>query len=95
MEPIVITAVLKAKSGSEGELEKALQQVIQPSREEDGCIQYDLHQSTEDPGVFVFYERWENEASLKAHIQSAHYQTYRQRAEGILESREVYRLKLV
>lgn len=95
MEPIVITAVLKAKSGSEGELEKALQQVLQPSREEEGCIQYDLHQSTDDPSVFVFYERWANETALEGHINSAHYQAYRQRAEELVDSREVLRMKLV
>ncbi|MFI2858092.1 putative quinol monooxygenase [Paenibacillus sp. JSM ZJ436] len=94
MEPIVITAVLKAKSGHEKELEQALLAVLQPSREEEGCIQYDLHQSTDDPSVFVFYERWANEAALNAHIHSDHYGHYRQHAEELVETREVYRLRL-
>ncbi|MGD7009336.1 putative quinol monooxygenase [Metabacillus sp. 84] len=95
MEQIVITAVLKAKAGRESDLEKTLKTVLRPSREEEGCIQYDLHQSTDDPNQFVLYEIWANETALNAHIDSDHYQYYRHRAEELLESREVHRLKLV
>ncbi|KUP04049.1 monooxygenase [Bacillus coahuilensis m2-6] len=94
-QPIVITAVLKSKPGREQELFQALKEVIEPSREEAGCLQYDLHQSSEDQRVFVFYERWKDEEAVQDHVASEHYQAYRERGEELVESREVYKLGLV
>ncbi|KUP09494.1 monooxygenase [Bacillus coahuilensis p1.1.43] len=94
-DPIVITAILKAKSGREDELFEALKEVIEPSRTEAGCLQYDLHRSTDDPSVFVFYERWKDEDAVQDHVASEHYQAYRERGEELVESREVYKLRLV
>lgn len=95
MENIVITAILKAKTGNEEQLFGVLQQVVQPSQNEDGCIKYQLHKSLDEDGVFVFYEVWQDEASLKKHIESDHYKVYRQRAEQLVENRDVYRLKML
>lgn len=93
MGNITITAVLKAVKGKEDELKEILLDVIKPSRDEEGCIEYVLHESVEDPGVFVFYESWRDEAALTMHISSAHYQNYRKNSERLIQSRKVYRLK--
>jgi quinol monooxygenase YgiN len=95
MEHIVITAILKGKPGIENQLYEALQQVVQPSRNDSGCIKYQLHKSVDEEGVFVFYEVWRDEESLKKHIESDHYKVYRQQAEQLVESRNVYRLKML
>lgn len=95
MENIIITAIIKSKPDCEAELFEVLQQVIQPSQNESGCITYKLHKSLEEQGVFVFYEIWQDEESLNKHIESTHYKAYRQQAEQLIESRNVHRLKLV
>ena len=92
---IVITAVLKAHPGKEDELRKALDEVIPPSREEEGCLTYVLHESIDAPGTFVFYEKYEDETALDHHINSPHYQAYRKAAETLLAVRDVYRLREV
>lgn len=95
MASITINAILKAKPGKEQLLREELEKVIQPSRAENGCIEYCLHESLEDKGVFVFYETWKNEESLKLHLESNHYQKYRQNITPLLDTREVYRLQKI
>ncbi|RHB49006.1 putative quinol monooxygenase [Exiguobacterium sp. AM39-5BH] len=89
---ITITAILKAQPGKKEELRQALDEVIPPSRQEEGCLAYVLHESIDAPGTFVFYEKYRDETALTQHINSAHYQAYRKRVETLLEVREVYRL---
>lgn len=95
MENIVITAIIKSKPDYENELFEVLHQVVHPSRNESGCITYKLHKSLDEQGVFVFYEIWQDEESLKKHIESNHYKAYRLQAEQLIESRNVHRLFLV
>lgn len=52
-----------------------------------------LHESIDAPGTFVFYEQYEDETALDHHINSPHYQAYRQAAETLLAVRDVYRLR--
>lgn len=92
---IAITAILKAHPGKEDELRQALDEVIPPSRQEEGCLTYVLHESIDAPGTFVFYEKYRDETALDQHINSAHYQSYRKRVETLLAVRDVYRLREV
>jgi quinol monooxygenase YgiN len=92
---ITINAILKAKPGKEEQLRSELLKVIGPSRAEEGCLNYSLHESTENKSTFVFYETWKDEASLKSHIESVHYNQYRQNIETLIEQRDVYRLKMI
>ena len=46
--------------------------LLVPTRKEAGCLNYDLHQSPEDPAKFLFHENWTSQAALNAHLQSAH-----------------------
>jgi quinol monooxygenase YgiN len=41
---------------------------------EAGCLNYDLHQSPENPGKFLFHENWTSKAALDAHLQNTHIQ---------------------
>lgn len=89
---VVITAILKAHPGKEEALRQALHRVIPRSRAEEGCLTYVLHESIDAPGTFVFYEKYADESALDAHVNSSHYQAYRQEAASLLAVRDVYRL---
>lgn len=43
-----------------------------PTRQEAGCVNYDLHQSVNDPTVFLFHENWRSQEDLDRHLKSAH-----------------------
>lgn len=63
-----LVAFLRAKPGMEKELGMLLQSLVAPSRAEAACINYDVHQSDDDPTLFVMYENWTSRAALDAHF---------------------------
>ena len=44
---------------------------------EDGNVRFDVLRSVEDPNRFVLYEWYADEASARAHKETAHYATWR------------------
>ena len=58
--------------------------LVAPTHQEEGCVQYDLHESTDQPGRFVFYENWTSRAALDKHSASAHIQAFRAKASEVL-----------
>lgn len=49
-----------------------LTQLVEPTRQESGCITYELLQNYADPTDFTFVEEWESQALLNIHLNSAH-----------------------
>jgi autoinducer 2-degrading protein len=47
---------------------------------EPGNLRFDVLQSVEDPSRFILYEAYLDEASAKAHKETAHYAAWRDRA---------------
>jgi quinol monooxygenase YgiN len=66
---IAVIASTRARAGHERELEELLRSLIETTRQEEGCIQYDLHVGATDPAAFAFYERWSSQAALDAHLR--------------------------
>ena len=48
-EPLTVIAFMRAAAGKREELKAALEALIEPAKQEDGCVNYDLHQGVEDP----------------------------------------------
>lgn len=74
MRTVTVVATFHARPGKEAELKQALLTLLAPTRKEKGCINYDLHQSPDEPGKFLFHENWTDKPSLDAHLQNAHVQ---------------------
>ena len=70
MTPLTVIAKLKAKSGYEEQLYELLRGLVEPTRAEEGCINYDMHRSVEEPGTFMFYENWEGRRRWEVHVES-------------------------
>ena len=64
-----LVAFLHARPGMEMELGALLLSLVARSRAEPACINYDVHQSDDDPSVFVMYENWASRAGLDAHFE--------------------------
>ena len=69
---LTVVASLQALPGKELELRGILMGFLAPTRQEVGCLNYDLHQSNEDPTKFLFHENWESREDLDRHLQSPH-----------------------
>ena len=90
MPPLTVIAKLKAKSGSEEQLYEECRKLVGPTRAEEGCINYDLHRSVEDPGTFMFYENWESRPLWEQHMESPHLQEFSGKQEELAESWELF-----
>ena len=69
---LTVVARFKAKAGKEAQLRGELLKLISPTRSEEGCVNYDLHESSEHPGEFLFYENWTSQEALDKHLQAPH-----------------------
>jgi quinol monooxygenase YgiN len=54
----------------------ALQSLVATSRQEPGCIVYQVHQSTEDAALWMVYEVWRSSDDLAVHFTLPHMQAF-------------------
>ena len=95
MSKVTVVAKVVAKRESVERVRGELLSLITPTRKEEGCIEYRLHQDNEDPAVFIFYENWESEACLARHMESDHFKNYVSAIDGMLEEKNVHRMTII
>ncbi|AWH87422.1 putative quinol monooxygenase [Limnobaculum parvum] len=86
MSEITIVATLTIKADFQAPLLDALKKLVDSSRDEAGCLQYDLHQDNQNSQVYVFVERWASQEILDIHNNSSHFVSFGQFAKGKIES---------
>jgi len=60
MTKLTIVANIKANPEKIDLVKAELLKLIDMTRAEAGCINYDLHQDNENPAHFLFYENWQS-----------------------------------
>ena len=83
---LTVIAYMTAAPGKADELRSALEALIEPTSQEDGYVNYDLHESVEAPGTFFFYENWESAGQLDAHLATPHLVEFAGRIEELLDA---------
>lgn len=83
-KPLTVIARIKAKPGKEQDLKAALELLIPPTLEEEGCLNYDLHEGKDDPQLFVFYENWANKELHARHMRSPHLEDFKAKMDDLL-----------
>ena len=81
---LTVVARIKAKAGMEERVRGELMALVAPTRSESGCINYDLHQSVDDKGLFLFYENWVSRKDLDEHLNMPYLQSFLKKADEIL-----------
>ena len=69
-----IIARFNAKPDSIDALRKQLLAMLEPTRQEAGCIRYDLLNNIAEPTDFTFVEEWASQAAIDAHMKTPHLQ---------------------
>lgn len=82
---LTVIAYMKAAPGKEDELREALVGLVEPTSQEDGYVNYDLHEAVDDPGAFYLYENWESGEKLDAHLAAPHLVAFAARVPGLLD----------
>jgi quinol monooxygenase YgiN len=81
---VTVIARIKAKPGLEQHMADALNSLVQPTRQEPGCINYDLHQSSDDKTLFLFYENWTSKKALDEHLEMPYLRDFLTKAPDFL-----------
>lgn len=81
---VTVIAAIKAKPGMEETVKQALMALVAPTRQEPGCIDYDLHQASDDAGLFMFYENWISKKDLDEHLNMPYLKEFLGKADQIL-----------
>jgi quinol monooxygenase YgiN len=74
-KPFTLLVRFQAKEGAEAKLEAAFAKATKATRKEKGNLRYELNRDLKMPSLYILYERWQDLASLEAHLQSAHIAT--------------------
>ncbi|CAN5498691.1 putative quinol monooxygenase [soil metagenome] len=75
-DKIVLIARLKVKADKVEQAKAAALAIVADSRNEAGCINYDIHQSIEDETVFFWHETWVSKEAIDEHFATPFFQEF-------------------
>lgn len=85
MSKLTVIANIKAHTDKIDLVKTELRKLIDVTRVEKGCINYDLHQDNENLAHFLFYENWETRDLWQTHMNNQHLADYLAATEGAVE----------
>ncbi|RNC68485.1 MAG: antibiotic biosynthesis monooxygenase [Desulfuromonadales bacterium] len=83
-EKVTVIARARARAGLEEQVRQEIMALMAPTRAEAGCINYDLHQSADDPALFMLYENWVSLKDLEEHLAMPYLEAFKAKAPEIL-----------
>lgn len=92
MSNLIVIAKIEAKKEKLNFVKEEVIKLIEPTRKEDGCLQYDLHQDNQDKAIFIFVETWVNQALWQKHMESSHLQSFIEKTDGYLVGLNVHQM---
>ena len=85
MEKLTIVASITAKADKIDLVKAELKRLVDITRAEQGCLNYDLHQDNDNPAHFMFYENWKSRELWQTHMGAQHLRDYMTATEGAVE----------
>jgi quinol monooxygenase YgiN len=85
-ESVTIIATQHAKPERLEDLKLQIRRLVDAARTEDGCLDYRVLVSDEQPYQFHFVERWTSRQALDAHFHTATFQAFWTERMEYLES---------
>ena len=82
--PIRVLAFIEAKEEKRQELLNILISIIEPSRKEEGNIEYNLYLSIDNPNEIMFDELWSSKETFDKHYNSIQSQENRKKIKDML-----------
>lgn len=73
---LINIAFFKAREGNSSRLEAELRSLVEPTRQEPGCLQYDICKSSSEPHDMVVFERWNLPSDFDAHMRTPYVKTF-------------------
>lgn len=95
MPKLTIVANIKAAPDKADLVRTELERLIDITRNENGCLQYDLHQDNDDPTHFMFYENWESRELWQNHMNAPHLKEYMAATEGAVVTFTLHEMTVI
>lgn len=74
-KPFTMAVRLSVQPGMEEKFEAAFATAVKPTRQEKGCLAYELSRDAKTPTQYLAYERWRDLEGLDAHLNAPHFKT--------------------
>jgi quinol monooxygenase YgiN len=84
-QKLTIVAKILVKPENREFVKSELLKLIDTTRAEKGCINYNLHQDNENENLFLFYENWENRDLWQIHMNNNHLVEYMKVTQDAVE----------
>ncbi len=86
---------LTAINGKADELALLLQQIVESSQREEGCLGYDLLMNEHNRLEFVFLEEWEGKEAFDRYGKSSHIESVAKKWVGLVSQQSITELKRI
>ena len=73
---VVLAVTWIAKVGQEAEVTRIFSKLTEASRQEPGCVTFQVHRHKTEPRRFFIYEQYKDDAALEAHRATPHFLQY-------------------
>lgn len=83
-EIVRVVARITVQPDKIDEVKSILLDLVVPTRQEKGCISYQLLQNKADPGDFTVVEEWTSDSAIDAHLITPHVQDAFSKASSLL-----------
>ena len=78
-EAIVVIVNILSKDDKIDFARKELLSLINVTRNEKGCVVFDLHEDKDNPAHFFFYEEWETKELWEIHMNTPFFNEYKEK----------------
>ncbi len=89
---ITINVLLKVKREKEQAYLAYLEEMVEKSRRDEGCLFYDHFRNTARPNEYIIVENWANDDSVEKHNQTPHLQNFLEQIPAYLEEELVLKI---
>ena len=84
---ITINVLLKVKAEKEQDYLAFLDDMVQKSRQDDGCLFYDHFRNVKHHNEYIIVENWADDESVEKHNQTTHLKTFLEKIPAYLEGK--------
>jgi quinol monooxygenase YgiN len=74
-----------AKQGLQDAVASSIQEVLNPTRREVGCLSIDAFNSIGDPRLFYIHSRWKDEAAFDNHVLLRHTIRFIEKVQALVD----------
>ena len=82
---VFLFARLHARPGRQHEVQQAMRDVQEPTRQEAGCLDYGAYRSVRDADEFYIHSRWQDAAAFERHATLPHTRRFVEAVEPLLD----------